>query len=253
MAIDPFGRGAAMRPAGGTAVMPFGDQPSGPPGGGGGGTFPTGAGGPLYGMPTRGFGLMRPGAGPKGSAMMSSLNPMKWAEMSRQISPGQFQRQEGMAAGADVAYGEQQEAQEREQFDWMRQAQAQRNQLFTQFMRLLQQGSQGGGGDVPMPVQADPRILAGLQAGVQQEFEPMEKQEAGARARGGRTALDSTAAGQRQSLLASRKAGAMSQAYVPAQEATVRGYQPGLESRRIDVAGRIPLLQMLMQSFGMRA
>jgi len=258
------------KPTGGSATMPFtGYGQSGPPpisqaggpgqqGGqqsGGGGNFPTGSAGPLYSMKTGGYGMFPAEAGkylPRVLGLLTGANEEAWRSMrmgggtdrSSQMRMQAGQQMQGMAG--------QEAERESAAFDQQKMMWGFQNQLMQKLLSLF--GGQGGGGgmfaDVPMPVQADSRILAGLQERVSREFEPLERQNQQISARTGRYGGQSSWADTRGSNLAARKAGMMSEAYVPAQQATVMGYQPGLEAARIKQQGAITpqlILQALMK------
>jgi len=209
-----------------------------------------GAGGTglLTSVKTGGYGMMPAGASKKSQAMMDLARGGRGPDNWFGYTP-----QQAGAARANVMSAQEEEGREREGFEQQQRMWGFKNQMMQKLLALFGgqgQGGPGGNLNVGMPVQPDPNIMASLRAGVEEQFRPMERAEAATRAKGGRTAFDSTAAGQRQAGLAERKSSAMSQTYLPGQQATVAGYQPGLEAAKINKQGQITpqlIMQALMQ------
>lgn len=231
----------------------FGPTPSsvgGQPGGGGGG----GSTDVLASFKTGGFGNM-PASASKGSqALRGAGSSMNWQDLRYGGGTRRGEEMGTMSDQANIRAQMTQEGREGEEWDEKMRMIRMKSTLMQKLMSLF--GGQGTGGNlnVGMPVQPDPNIMASLKAGVQEQFDPMEKAEAKMRAGTGRTAFDSTAAAQRGAALAGRKASAMSQTYMPGQQATVAGYQPGLEAARINKQGQITpqlILQAMMGQGGM--
>ena len=172
-------------------------------------------------------------------------------------NPWGYTGEQAGAARANVMAAEEEEGREREQFDWQRQMFQQRNKIFSEFLKLLQGGGGGPGGPVPMPVPMNQALMDSAIA----SFAPMEQAEqAGemrAQAGQGRFGSDSTATAQRQSNLRTQQSNRRSAAVLPAYNATVAGYGPGVQARGQDIQGKQGLLQMIMQMFssggGMKA
>lgn len=225
-------------PSGGVGTQPQVNQPLMPPAGGAG----TGYAGPFLTMQTKGFGALPTGAGPLSEAMASMRSAFNWGRPS--IGPSSDFGAERAAMG----YASQQEEFQRsmqEQQGLQAGQQTQAMQLRNQMLQRLLGLFAGGGAGVSNPwlqgiptgaVQADPKILAGLQAKVGTEFDRpggLQSQLQRLGASQGRYTSDSGLAASRQASLDRARSGAMTEAYVPAQQATVQGYQPGLQAAQI--------------------
>jgi len=252
--LTPGNAPAGTQWSGGTASMPWtGYGPTSSPMGGGGGQPGGGGGGSadvLASFKTGGYGNMPASASKRSQALRGMGSSINWQDMRYGGGTRRGEDMENMSNQANLQYQQEQEGWEGEQRDQQRQMFAFKNKMMQKLLELF--GGQGSGGNlnVGMPVQPDPNIMASLRAGVEEQFRPMERAEAATRAKGGRTAFDSTAAGQRQAGLAERKSSAMSQTYLPGQQATVSGYQPGLEAAKINKQGQITpqlIMQALMQ------
>src|SRR3990172_9212745 len=218
-----------------------------PPTGGGG---PAGGANVLASFQTKGYGTIPTGASGRSQALKSMASNINWNDMRYGGGTRRGEEMGTMSDQANLQYQQAQESWEGEQRDQQRQMFAFKDKMMQKLLELF--GGQGADRDlnVGMPVQPDPNIMASLRAGVEEQFRPMERAQAATRAKGGRTAFDSTAAGQRQAGLAERKSSAMSQTYLPGQQATVSGYQPGLEAAKINKQGQITpqlIMQALMQ------
>jgi len=218
-----------------------------PPTGGGG---PAGGANVLASFQTKGYGTMPTGASGRSQALKSMASNINWNDMRYGGGTRRGEEMGTMSDQANLQYQQAQESWEGEQRDQQRQMFAFKNKMMQKLLELF--GGQGAGGNlnVGMPIEMDPRIKAGLQADVSEQFRPQEIARQKMKAKGGRTAFDATAVAQGDAALAGSKASAMTQSYVPGMQASVNAYQPGLEAAKINKQGQITpqlIMQALMQ------
>ena len=227
----------------------------GPPGGGGGGGGGSGGGYAHY--DTKGFGMMPSQAGPLAEALQSG-NYRGWGTAyetgaGRPLGADDAWGQASASAAA-TRHGEEMEQQQRDQFSQQQQMGNLRMQAMQKLLQLFGgqggMGGAGGGAGAPMPIQMDPQMLASMKASTEAAYEPVQRQLAASRARRGTGIGDSSAATEQAGMLQGRMARDIQSGYMPAMNASVAAYQPGVATRGQDMQSQSWLPQLLMRLFG---
>jgi len=202
---------------------------------------------------TGGYGLMPASASPLSQAMQGDVSAGRWRNMAGggMRDPG-LDYGEMLANSANIGYQNQQQEFQRQQQQQAINAGAMRNQALQKLLALITSGK-GGGAAATGPVAVDPKILAAIQAKVQNEFERpggLQSQLQRLGASQNRYTADSTMGAARQASLDRARAGAMTEAYLPAYQSTVAGWGPALRQQEIGQTNELNQLNALMRLAG---